>query len=64
MPSVFIIGDTNMAKKKKSHRRRRMLGAASGKCKTIRRKGGRTQQLCHTGKGITGWTLMPMSRRR
>lgn len=62
MPSVFIIGDTNMAKKRKKSRRR-MLGAATDKCKTIRRKGGRTQQLCYTGKGVTGWTLMPMSRR-
>lgn len=51
-----------MAKKRKKSRRR-MLGAATDKCKTIRRKGGRTQQLCYTGKGVTGWTLMPMSRR-
>jgi len=63
MPSIFIIndGDKTMAKKKKTRRVRRGLGAAKkGACKLIRRRDGRSQQLCHTGKGATGWTLMPL----
>lgn len=63
MPSIFIIndGDKTMAKKKKTRRVRRGLGAAkTGTCKIVRRRDGRSQRLCHTGKGATGWSLMPM----
>lgn len=36
----------------------------SGKCKTIKiKKSGCTQQLCHTGKGVTGWTFVAGTRR-
>lgn len=35
-----------------------------GRCKTIKiKKTGCTQQLCHTGKGVTGWTFVKGTRR-
>lgn len=37
---------------------------SSGKCKTIKmKKTGCTTQLCHTGKGVTGWTFVKGTRR-
>lgn len=36
----------------------------SSRCKTIKiKRSGCTQQLCHTGKGVTGWTFMAGTRR-